>query len=59
MVVPDSELEAIDRDVHAVIQEAKDAGVYVFGGGIDENVPPVLVSATGSVKNGVTLGRHR
>jgi hypothetical protein len=26
-----------------VIREAKEAGVYVFGGGIDETVPPVLV----------------
>jgi hypothetical protein len=32
-----------------VIQEAKDAGVYVFGGGINEQVDPVLVSADGSV----------
>jgi hypothetical protein len=25
------------------VQEAIDAGVWVFGGGIDESVPPVLV----------------
>ncbi len=36
MNVPDSELEAVGRDAHAVIREAKEAGVYVFGGGIDE-----------------------
>ena len=48
MVVPDSELEAVSRDSHAVIDEAKAAGVYVFGGGIDEAVPPVLVSADGT-----------
>jgi hypothetical protein len=30
----------------------KASGVYVFGGGIDENVPPVLVSADGSVAEG-------
>jgi hypothetical protein len=47
MNVPDSEWEA-----HAVIREAKEAGVYVFGGGIDETVPPVLVSANGSVAEG-------
>ena len=32
--------------------EAKAAGVYVFGGGIDEAVPPVLVSADGVVVAG-------
>jgi hypothetical protein len=52
MVVPDGEWEAVVRDSHAVIDEAKAAGVYVFGGGIDENVPPVLVSADGRVVDG-------
>ena len=52
MVVPDGDLEAVDRDAHALINEAKTAGVYVFGGGIDENVPPVLVSADGSAEEG-------
>ena len=45
MIVPDGEWEAVGRDAHAVIDEAKAAGVYVFGGGIDEDVPPVLVWA--------------
>jgi hypothetical protein len=52
MVAPESELEAVGRDASAVIDEAKAAGVYVFAGGIDENVPPVLVSADGSVAEG-------
>ncbi|MEQ9379638.1 MAG: transcription initiation protein [Pirellulales bacterium] len=52
MKVPDSEMEAVSQDSHAVIREAKEAGVYVFGGGIDETVPPVLVSANGSVAEG-------
>jgi hypothetical protein len=52
MIVSDSELEAAGRDSHALIREAKEAGVYVFGGGIDESVPPVLVSADGSVAEG-------
>ena len=52
MVVPEGEWEAVGRDAHAVIDEAKAAGVYVFGGGIDEDVPPVLVSADGSVAEG-------
>lgn len=52
MVVPDGEWEAVVRDSHTVIAEAKAAGVYVFGGGIDEAVPPVLVSADGVVFEG-------
>jgi len=52
MVVPDGELQAVDRDSHAAIDEAKAAGVYVFAGGIDEGVPPALVSADGTVTEG-------
>lgn len=52
MVVPEGQWEAVVRDSHAVIEEAKAAGVYVFGGGIDEAVPPVLVSADGSFTEG-------
>jgi hypothetical protein len=42
--VPDVAAEA-----HAVIEQAKAAGVYVFGGGIDEEVGPVLVAPDGTV----------
>ncbi|MFC7337648.1 YciI family protein [Haloferula chungangensis] len=52
MDVPDDEFDAVVRDSHAVIEEAKAAGVYVFGGGINEDVPPVLVSADGGVAEG-------
>lgn len=52
MVIPEGEFDDVVRDSHAVIQEAKDAGVYVFGGGIDESVAPVLVSADGTVREG-------
>lgn len=52
MVVPDREIEAVGRDAHAVIEEAKAAGVCVFAGGIDEGVSPVLVSADGAVAMG-------
>jgi hypothetical protein len=49
MVVTDEEFPIVVAESHAVIEEAKAAGVYVFGGGIDEEVAPVLVSADGSV----------
>ena len=52
MVVPEGEWDAVVRDSHAVIEEAKAAGVYVFGGGIDESVPPVLVAADGAFAEG-------
>ena len=52
MVVPDGEWETVGRDAHAVIDEAKAAGVYVFAGGIDERAPTVLVAADGAVAEG-------
>jgi len=52
MVVPDGEREAVGRDAHAVMDDAKAAGVYVFAGGIKEGVPTVLVSADGTVATG-------
>lgn len=51
MVVTAEEFPAVVADSHAVIEEAKAAGVYVFGGGINEEVDPVLVSADGSVSS--------
>jgi hypothetical protein len=58
MVVRDDELAAAAVDAHAVIAEAKAAGVYVFGGGIDEQVEPVLVAGDGSVSAGGYPGRR-
>lgn len=43
------DLETAGEDAHAVLRDAKAAGVWVFGGGIDESVPPVRVAADGSV----------
>ena len=55
MVVPDEELPAVSAAAHAVVREAKAAGVWVFGGGIDERVPPVMVSGDGTVTEGTYL----
>jgi hypothetical protein len=49
MVLTDEEFPIVSAEAHAVIEEAKAAGAYVFGGGIEEDVDPVLVSADGSV----------
>jgi catechol 2,3-dioxygenase-like lactoylglutathione lyase family enzyme len=52
MAVSAEEIGQVSRDAHAVIDQAKAAGVYVFAGGIDESVRPVLVSADGTVAEG-------
>ena len=51
MDVPSKDMAAVGEAAHAVIREAKDAGVYVFGGGINEEVAPLMVAADGSVTN--------
>lgn len=52
MVFPEEDFDAVVEASHAVIDEAKAAGVYVFGGGIDESVDPVLVAGDGTVTAG-------
>jgi hypothetical protein len=52
MDVPAEDMAAVSDASHAVIREAKAAGVYVFGGGINEAVAPLMVAADGSVTNG-------
>jgi len=49
MVLTKEEFPIVSAAARAVIEEAKAAGVYVFAGGINETVYPVLVSAGGSV----------
>lgn len=49
MQVSAEELPAVADASHAVIEAAKAAGVYVFGGGVDEAVAPVLVADDGTV----------
>ena len=56
MKFPKEDFEAVAAAAHAVIDEAKAAGVYVFGGGIDEDVEPVLVASDGTFTEGTYLG---
>ena len=56
MALTEEEFAMAVTDSHAVIEEAKAAGVYVFGGGIEEKVNPVLVSADGSVSTEIYPG---
>lgn len=54
MVDSEEDFEAVLVASHAVIDEAKAAGVYVFGGGINEGVDPVLVAGDGTVTQGTS-----
>lgn len=56
MTVTAAELPAVSDAAHAVIEEAKAAGVYVFGGGIHEGIDPVLVAGDGSVSSDIYPG---
>src|SRR5262249_31594428 len=51
MDISDEDMGAVGEAARAVIREAKDAGVYVFGGGISEDVAPLMVAADGTVTN--------
>jgi hypothetical protein len=54
MDVPAEDLGAVGEAARAVIREAKQAGDYVFGGGIEAGVAPVRVAADGSVTSGTS-----
>ncbi len=49
MDVPEEDLAEVGEAARAVIREAKRAGVYVFGGGINEDIAPVMVRSDGTV----------
>ncbi len=49
MNVPAAEFAAVGEAARAVIREAKAAGVYVFAGGINEDVAPLMVAGDGRV----------
>ncbi|MBB3013153.1 YciI family protein [Cupriavidus alkaliphilus] len=51
MKVPAESLDAVGEAARQVIREAKAAGVYVFGGGINANVAPLMVASDGTVTN--------
>ncbi len=51
MNVAAEEMTAVSEASHDAIREAKEAGVYVFGGGINDQVAPLMVAANGTVTN--------
>ena len=50
--LPDEEMPDVDAAAHAVVQEIKDAGAYIFAGGILDDVDPVMVAGDGTVTAG-------
>ena len=52
MDIPEEEMPDVAKAAHAVIEEAKEAGVYVFTGGLEEDVEPVIVAGDGTVTVG-------
>jgi hypothetical protein len=51
MDVADEDMAAVGAASRAVIREAKAAGVYVFAGGINSEVAPLMVAADGNCTN--------
>jgi hypothetical protein len=50
--ITEEELPAVADAAHAVVREAMDAGVWVFGGGLSEGVDPVRVAGDGTITPG-------
>jgi hypothetical protein len=50
--IPADELPAVGAAAHAVAREAMGAGVWVFGGGLAEDVAPVMVADDGTTTAG-------
>ncbi|HEV8105839.1 MAG TPA: hypothetical protein VGP69_19075 [Gaiellaceae bacterium] len=52
MTFPDEELPAVSVAAHAVVQEAMDAGVWVFGGGLYSHEQVNVVAPDGTIADG-------
>jgi hypothetical protein len=52
MTFPDEDLPAVAEAAHAVAQEAMDAGVWVFGGGLKGQEEVSVVATDGKVTDG-------
>ncbi|HEV2634899.1 MAG TPA: YciI family protein [Actinocrinis sp.] len=52
MVFPEEDLPAVSDAAHAVIREAQEAGVFVFGGGLTSYREVSVVDTDGKVTDG-------
>jgi hypothetical protein len=55
MTFPDEDLPEVAAAAHAVVNEARDAGVWVFGGGLHSYTTVSVVSTDGTVSDGPLL----
>ena len=51
MTFPEEDLPEVDKAAHEVVQEAQNAGVWVFGGGLEDQKASI-VSTDGTVTDG-------
>lgn len=52
MVIPEEDLGKVGEAAHAVIEEAKEAGVFVFAGGLMHHDEISVVSPDGTITDG-------
>ena len=52
MTFPEEELPDVAEAAHAVVREAEDAGVWVFGGGLHSREEVSVVATDGAVTDG-------
>src|SRR3954470_17111342 len=50
--IPDEDMPAVGKAAHEVVDEAMNAGVWVFGGGL-ENEKATVVSTGGAISEGL------
>ncbi|MEO7430909.1 MAG: YciI family protein [Dokdonella sp.] len=58
MTFPDAQLHEVAKAAHAVIQQAKEADVFVFGGGLGDPADARVVSTDGTVNDLPVPGRR-
>ena len=47
--IPEEAMSDVDAAAHAVVDEAKDAGIDIFSGGLFDDVVPVMAAGDGTV----------
>jgi hypothetical protein len=55
MTFPEEDLPEVSRAAHAVVEEAKGVGAWVFGGGLRTQPDPSVVAIDGTVTDGPYL----
>src|SRR4051794_38876818 len=58
MTFPPEDLPEVAKSAHEVVERAKQAGVWIFGGGIESHEVSI-VATDGSVTDGPTPGSRR